>query len=65
MNTLCILLTLGLFIPFAKVRIAAYKAAHTQFVAQGDLNDFVAAEKEQVGALGEGVNDLFDVDISI
>jgi uncharacterized membrane protein YjgN (DUF898 family) len=64
-NTLGILFTLGLFIPFAKVRIAAYKAAHTQFVAQGDLNDFVAAEKEQVGALGEGVNDLFDVDISI
>jgi uncharacterized membrane protein YjgN (DUF898 family) len=64
-NTLFSLLTLGLYIPFAKVKVAAYKAAHTEFVAQGELNEFIAAEKEQVSALGEGVNDLFDVDVSI
>ena len=64
-NTLLILLTLGLFIPFAKVRTAAYKAEHTSFVATSDLDTFVAGEREQSNSLAEGVNDLFAMDISI
>jgi len=64
-NTLLILITLGLYIPFAKVRTAAYKAEHTQLIAGGDLDNFVAAEKEQTNSLAEGVNDLFAMDISI
>lgn len=64
-NTLLILLTLGLFIPFAKVRTAAYKAQHTSFVATSDLDTFVAGEREQSNSLAEGVNDLFAMDISI
>lgn len=64
-NTLLILLTLGLFIPFAKVRTAAYKAEHTSFVATSDLDSFVAGELEQSNSLAEGVNDLFAMDISI
>lgn len=64
-NTLLTILTLGLFIPFAKVRMAAYMAEHTQFVAAGDLNQFIAAEQEQVSTFAEGVNDIFDIDISI
>lgn len=64
-NTLMILLTLGLYIPFAKVRTAAYKAQHTQFVAVGDIDSFVASEKEHTNSLAEGMNDLFAMDISI
>lgn len=64
-NTVLILLTLGLFIPFAKVRTAAYKAEHTSFVATSDLDNFVASEREQSNSLAEGVNDLFAMDISI
>jgi uncharacterized membrane protein YjgN (DUF898 family) len=64
-NTVLILLTLGLFIPFAKVRTAAYKAEHTSFVATSDLDTFVAGEREQSNSLAEGVNDLFAMDISI
>lgn len=64
-NSLFIILTLGLYIPFAKVRTAAYKAEHMQFIAVGDLNQFAAAEKEQVNAVADGVNDLFAMDISI
>jgi uncharacterized membrane protein YjgN (DUF898 family) len=64
-NTLLILCTLGLYIPFAKIKTAAYRADHTQFIAVGDVDQFIAAEKEHVGALGEGVSDLFDVDISV
>ncbi|BBP00177.1 YjgN family protein [Sulfuriferula nivalis] len=64
-NTLGILLTLGLFIPFAKVRTAAYKAAHTTLVVTGDLAGFVAVEQEMSGSLGEGVHDIFDIDIGL
>jgi uncharacterized membrane protein YjgN (DUF898 family) len=65
LNTLLILCTLGLYIPFAKIKTAIYKAEHTQFIAVGNLDQFIAAEREQVGALGEGVSDLFNVDIGI
>ncbi len=64
-NTIGILLTLGLFIPFAKVRTAAYKAEHTSLFVSGDLDNFVARELEQSNSVGEGVHDIFDIDISI
>lgn len=64
-NTLLTILTLGLYIPFAKVRMAAYMAEHTQFVAAGDLDKFAAAEQEQVSTLAEGVSDIFEFDISV
>jgi uncharacterized membrane protein YjgN (DUF898 family) len=64
-NTLGILLTLGLYIPFAKVRTAAYKAAHTTLVVTGDLAGFVAVEQEKSSSLGEGVHDIFDIDIGL
>jgi uncharacterized membrane protein YjgN (DUF898 family) len=64
-NTLLTVLTLGLYIPFAKVRMAAYMAENTQFVAAGDLNQFAAAEQEQVSTLAEGVSDIFEFDISV
>jgi len=64
-NTLGILFTLGLFIPFAKVRTAIYKANHTAFIAEGNLDNFIANELEQSNSLAEGVHDMFDIDISI
>jgi uncharacterized membrane protein YjgN (DUF898 family) len=64
-NTLGILFTLGLFIPFAKVRTANYKANHMAFIAEGNLDHFVASELQQSNSLGEGVHDIFDIDISI
>lgn len=64
-NTFGILCTLGLFIPFAKVRTAIYKANHTAFIADGNLDNFIANELEQSNSLAEGVHDIFDIDISI
>ncbi len=64
-NTLLTLLTLGLYIPFAKVRMAAYMAENTQFVAMGGLDQFVAAEHQQVSTVAEGLSDIFQVDVGI
>ena len=62
-NTLGILVTLGFFLPWARVRTARYKARHTGLLAVGDLDSFAAAERNAVGSLGEGVGDLFDIEV--
>lgn len=62
-NTLGVLVTLGFFLPWARVRTARYKARHTSLLAVGDLDSFAAAERNAVGSLGEGVGDLFDIEV--
>lgn len=62
-NVVLIILTLGLYLPFAKVRVAKYRAEHIQFLALGSLDDFAAAEQERVNAIGEELSEVFDFDI--
>ena len=62
-NAILTVFTLGLFLPFAKVRMAKYRADHTQFIAAGSLEEFAAAEREQVSALGEELGEVFDFDV--
>ena len=62
-NAILTVVTLGLFLPFAKVRMAKYRADHTQFIAAGSLEEFAAAEREQVSALGEELGEVFDFDV--
>lgn len=63
-NTLLIVLTLGLFTPWAKVRMAAYRAECTQVLVHGDLDNFIAGEQQQASALGQELGDAFDVGVS-
>jgi uncharacterized membrane protein YjgN (DUF898 family) len=63
-NFLGIVVSLGLLIPWAKVRLAAYRASTLKLDAAGDL----FAEKlldDRPGALGEGLTDLGDFDLGI
>lgn len=62
-NVILTVITLGLFLPFAKVRMAKYRADQTQFIAAESLEVFAEAEKEQVGALGEELGEVFDFDV--
>jgi uncharacterized membrane protein YjgN (DUF898 family) len=64
-NSLGIALTLGLFFPWAKVRTIQYKLQHLTFLAAGNLEGFIADEKEQVSAIGEEVGDFFDMDFGL
>lgn len=64
-NTFGIILTLGLFIPWAKVRVASYRAQCLTMQMQNSLDHFVNAEKEKVKALGEQAGEIFDVDLSV
>lgn len=64
-NWLMLALTLGLAMPWAKVRLANYRAAHLVVLVDGSLDHFVAAEESNVSALGEEIGQAFDFDIGL
>ena len=63
-NFIAILLTLGLFKPFADIRLARYRLTHMALNAQNSLEEFFAQEQQAVNAVGEEAANVFDVDIS-
>lgn len=63
-NSFLVVLTLGLFTPWAKVRMAQYRASCTAMMVCGDVNHFVAAEQNRTSALGQELGDAFDVDFA-
>ena len=64
-NWLMIAFTLGLAMPWAKVRLANYRAKHLVVIVDGSLDNFVAAEEQNVGSLGEEIGEAFDMDIGL
>ncbi len=64
-NTLGVALTLGLFYPWALIRTLRYKVSHMTMLAAGDLDGFIAAEQEQVSALGEEAGEFLDLDFGL
>jgi uncharacterized membrane protein YjgN (DUF898 family) len=65
-NYLLILVTLGLFLPFARVRRVRYLASATTLVMAGSLDDFVAGQVAYgSGAAGDETADLFGIDIAL
>jgi len=59
-NTFLTIITLGLYLPAAKVRMAKYVCSCMVMHADGPLDNFVAAEKENVSALGDEFGQAFD-----
>lgn len=64
-NTLATVLTLGFFHPFAQVRAYRYKISQLALLPGGSLDQFVAAEQEQVSALGDEMSDFMDFDLGL
>ncbi|HYD81039.1 MAG TPA: YjgN family protein [Paucimonas sp.] len=64
-NIAGILLTLGLFIPFAKVRMMRYRLESMTLLPHGDLDHFIAEAQRETTAAGEGMADLLDFDMSL
>ncbi|PKF62841.1 DUF898 domain-containing protein [Psychromonas sp. psych-6C06] len=59
-NMLLIMLTVGLYAPAAKVRMTKYLSENIVMKVNGNLDDFSAAEEENVSALGEEMGQVFD-----
>ncbi len=56
-------LTMGLMIPWAKIRFAKYYTSNLILTTQNDLEVFTAAEKEKSNSLGDEIGEVFDLDI--
>ncbi len=64
-NTVGILASAGLLIPWAKVRMARYRAECTSLYAADDLQDMRAERAGDVGATAAEVDGFFDIDVSL
>jgi uncharacterized membrane protein YjgN (DUF898 family) len=64
-NFIGIVLTLGLFYPWAKVRTLRYQVESMSLEAQGSLDRFVAEREKEASALGEEFGEAFDVDFGL
>ncbi len=63
-NIVAIMLTFGLATPWAKIRMARYRASKLQIVGDVDFDQFVGDKKAEVKATGEEIAEMFDVDLS-
>ena len=64
-NLIAIIATVGLMIPWAAVRTARYRAECLALEGDGSLDAFVGDLSRQVGATGEEMGEMFDVDLSL
>jgi uncharacterized membrane protein YjgN (DUF898 family) len=64
-NFVLVIVTLGMFIPWAMVRLARFQLEAMRLVPASDLQEFVAAAPEDVGAIGSEAASAFDFDIAL
>ena len=64
-NILAIILTAGLFSPWARVRRHRYIVRKISVLSTVDLDVFSAVQEDEVSALGDVAADFFDLDIGL
>lgn len=64
-NGLAIIFSFGLLVPWARIRMTRYKLENLHFIANTDLNGFIATEAQNVSATGEQIGEIFDFDIGL
>jgi len=64
-NTLAIILSFGLLIPWTMIRTARYRAKTITLLSQISLDSFAADQQKKVGAFGEEFGEMFDIEVGI
>ena len=64
-NLVLTLLTLGLFYPWARVRLAQYRTENLAVTGPGELDGFMSELTASKSAIGEEIASFFDVDIGL
>ena len=64
-NTFAIVLSIGLLIPWAKVRLAKYRIEQLEISSIADLKTITKVEREKVGTIGSEMGDILDIDIGL
>lgn len=64
-NLVMIALTIGLMIPWAKIRMARYQIERMSLVPHGDLDVSVSEQQSKVGAYGDELGEGMDLDLGL
>ncbi|MBC7859016.1 MAG: DUF898 domain-containing protein [Burkholderiaceae bacterium] len=65
-NLLAITFTLGLYQPFAAIRLMKYRIESLRLLPDGDLEHFLADQSgDHAGAIGQEAGELFDIEIAL
>ncbi len=64
-NAVAIILSVGLLIPWALIRMARYRAEKLQLHTKEGLDHFVAGQQAAVSATGEEMGEVFDVELGL
>lgn len=64
-NAAAIFCSLGLMVPWATVRLARYRFENLTLSSRDGLEGFVAGSRDEVGAAGEEIGDLFGIDVAL
>jgi uncharacterized membrane protein YjgN (DUF898 family) len=64
-NLVLVLITVGLFAPWAKVRLVRYQLEHTSLLANASLDDFINEPQVQTGAAAQELSDFMDLDFGL
>lgn len=62
-NTIGIMFSGGLLIPWAQIRTARYYLSITHLESSGNLSEFLKGQEENANALAEELSDVFDIEI--
>jgi len=64
-NVVAILASLGLLVPWTRIRTARFRCRYMGLVAAGDLDVFAAAQGEEVESVGAELGDALGLDIGL
>ena len=64
-NFLAVIATLGLAMPWAKVRVAKVMLENTQVYTDGGFDQYMTQKQNESSSLGEQIGDAFDVDVGL
>lgn len=64
-NLVLIVITFGLAMPWAKVRMTRYMLENTYVNSEADIDQYMTEKQEEQSSLGAQIGDAFDVDVGI
>jgi len=64
-NFIAIIVTVGLAMPWAKVRLARLILENTQVGAEGGFDEYMTQKHDESSSLGDQIGDAFDVDVGL
>ncbi len=64
-NLVVIAVTIGLMIPWARIRMARYQIERMSLIPQGDLETLVSEQQGNVGAYGDELGEGMDLDLGL